>query len=256
MAGLIYYDYSQTEPLRSASYHLGVDEGQIYDCPRFFYPREEGVEEIRRILNALSAAGDEVKVIFFSDSDVLNVSCQNALLKTLEDRDDVVVFFVGTKRLLDTIESRCQIYRAKIPSRDEFYAEVGVKEDAFPWLYCFCKGHPDVAKEVVKDSKLCGVLCKLSTYSGPESMPKSELFALFHMLKEKDPECFFEKYRDFIPNVYGMIATQLFRSVTSSFSKRRYVLENLLGELMAHQRRVRASRSYSKNDFFEMLTMM
>ncbi len=256
MAGTIYYDYSQAEPLRSAASTLGVEVGQVYNCPRFFYPKEEGVEEIRRMLGALSVAEDKTKVLFFADSDVLNVSCQNALLKTLEDRNDVECYFVGNRKLLDTIESRCRIYRARIPNRKEFYAETGVKEDVYPWLYVFTKGHPDVAKEVVKDTKLCGILNQLKDYKGPGTMPKKELFSLFHMLKEKDPECFFEEYREYVPDIYGMIAAQLFKAVAASSSKRRYVLESLLGELIAHQRRVSASRSYSKNDFFEILARM
>lgn len=256
MAGLIFYDFSQSEPLRMAASILNEEVGQIYNCPRFLYPAEEGVEEIRKLLSALSTADDKERVLYFADADVLNVSCQNALLKTLEDRDDVVCIFVGTKKLLDTIESRCQVYRCRIPSREEFYKDVGVEDSAMPWLYAFCKGHTDVAGAVVADGKLCNVLNRLQAYHGPESMDKGELFRLFSMMKEKDPDCFFEKYKEYIPNLYAMISALLFKAEATSSAMRRYKIEDLLGELVSHMRRARASRSYSKNDFFEILARM
>ena len=256
MAGLIYYDYSQREPLSYAAAVLGVEKGQLYSCPRFLYPSEEGVEEIRKIVNALMTVEGEMRVVYFGDADLLNVSCQNALLKTVEDRDDVLVIFVGTKKLLDTIESRCLIYRARIPGREEFYSEIKSSCEQHPWLYAFAKGHADVGAEVVKDARLCGILDKLQNYRGPESMDKADLFTLFNMMKEKDSECFFEKYRSYIPNMYGMIASLIIKAIAAVPTKRRYELEDFLGVVSAHLRRVRASKSYSRNDFFEILARM
>lgn len=256
MAGIIYYDYSQAEPMRMAAQILKEDEGQLYSCPRFFYPSEEGVAEIRNLLSKLDSADEREKVIYFTDADLLNVSCQNALLKTLEDRDDVICIFVASKRLLDTIESRCQIFRCQIPSREVFYKELGGIAAGMPWLYSFSGGHTDVAGAVVKDATLCNIMNRLYLYGGPGTVAKEDIFKLFNMLKEKDTDCFFEKYKEYVPNTYALLTSVLFKAVIGARPKRRWELEKLLDVLTVHQRRVRASKSYSKNDFFDLIARM
>lgn len=72
------------------------------------YIREELIDGIY-----LSPRFEQKKIYIVYDASQMNISAQNALLKTLEELpNDVIIFLVAKniKKLLDTIKSRCLIY--------------------------------------------------------------------------------------------------------------------------------------------------
>lgn len=260
MAGIIYYDYSQKEPMRRASEILGVDEGALYSSPKFYCPTEEGVAGIREIIAALGGSETGERVVYFSHAEILNISCQNALLKTIEERDDVVVIFVSSKRLIETIESRCQIFRFNMPPYSEFergFMLGGGKAADTRLMYLFTRGHLDMADDISSDETLMDILRTLySGYRGPGSMPQKNLFEMFHVLKEKDSECFFDAYKLYLPNLYHMLSTLLFKKAIDCSRCSVYELQDLAELINIHARKAISSRSYSKNDFFNILMAM
>jgi len=75
-----------------------------------------GIDEVRKIIEEVSKKpyeGDR-KVIIIHNGDKLTIQAQNAMLKTIEEPPNGVYIILLTESLellLDTIKSRCQIYK-------------------------------------------------------------------------------------------------------------------------------------------------
>lgn len=76
-------------------------------------PQEISVHEIRALTLWAYTSGSESKVLILEGVDSLNLSCANALLKTLEEPPKALTFILLANRrgaVLPTILSRCRIY--------------------------------------------------------------------------------------------------------------------------------------------------
>ena len=72
------------------------------------YIREEFIDSIY-----LSPRFEQKKIYLVYDASLMNISAQNAVLKTIEELpDDAIVFLVANniKKILETIKSRCIVY--------------------------------------------------------------------------------------------------------------------------------------------------
>lgn len=95
-----------------------------------------GIDDIRELKEAVHTMPyeSERKVYIIDEVHMLTKEAFNALLKTLEEPPAHVVFILATteeEKLLDTITSRCQIFRFRSPSRSVLagtVAEVAKKE--------------------------------------------------------------------------------------------------------------------------------
>ncbi len=88
-----------------------------------------GIDDIRELREAVHTAPYEskYKVYIIDEVHMLTKEAFNALLKTLEEPPAHVIFILATteeEKLLDTILSRCQVFRFRSPSRAVLAATV------------------------------------------------------------------------------------------------------------------------------------
>ncbi|WP_315116798.1 DNA polymerase III subunit delta' [uncultured Clostridium sp.] len=96
----------------------------IIECKISKNKKSIGVEEIRNIIeetNTKPYEGDK-KVIIIYNSELMTIQAQNAFLKTLEEPPRgvfIIMLCEEAENVLDTIKSRCQVYKLNHLSNDE-----------------------------------------------------------------------------------------------------------------------------------------
>lgn len=98
---------------------IGAAEVDIYEIDA---ASNRGIDDIRELREAVHTVPYEspYKVYIIDEVHMLTKEAFNALLKTLEEPPAHVVFVLATteeEKLLDTILSRCQVFRFRSPSR-------------------------------------------------------------------------------------------------------------------------------------------
>ena len=112
---------------------IGVKDVDIYEIDA---ASNRGIDDIRELRDAVHTAPyeSEKKVYIIDEVHMLTKEAFNALLKTLEEPPSHVVFILATteeEKLLDTILSRCQVFKMHSPSRvvlRDMVIEVAKKE--------------------------------------------------------------------------------------------------------------------------------
>lgn len=122
-----------------------------------------GVSEVREIIEEVSKRpyeGDK-KVIVIYDAEKLTVQAKNALLKTIEEPPIGVFIILLTTNLeviLDTIKSRCQIYKLTPLNNEEMLEYIkenhDVGEEEILSILAYSEGIPGRAERFLKDSEL------------------------------------------------------------------------------------------------------
>lgn len=122
-----------------------------------------GVSEVREIIEEVNKRpyeGDK-KVIIIYDSEKLTAQAQNALLKTIEEPPNGVYILLLTTNLeiiLDTIKSRCQIYKLTPLNKEEMVELIKSKhelsEEQLLSLLAYSEGIPGRAERFLKDPEL------------------------------------------------------------------------------------------------------
>lgn len=98
---------------------IGTDAMDLYEIDA---ASNRGIDDIRELKEAVHTLPykSEKKVYIIDEVHMLTKEAFNALLKTLEEPPQHVVFILATteeEKLLDTILSRCQVFRFNSPSR-------------------------------------------------------------------------------------------------------------------------------------------
>lgn len=98
---------------------IGVRDVDLYEIDA---ASNRGIDDIRELREAVYTMPyeSERKVYIIDEVHMLTKEAFNALLKTLEEPPSHVVFILATteeEKLLDTILSRCQVFRMRSPSR-------------------------------------------------------------------------------------------------------------------------------------------
>jgi len=98
---------------------IGVSDVDIYEIDA---ASNRGIDDIRELREAVHTLPyeSERKVYIIDEVHMLTKEAFNALLKTLEEPPEHVVFILATTeadKLLDTILSRCQVFTMREPSR-------------------------------------------------------------------------------------------------------------------------------------------
>lgn len=98
---------------------IGVSDIDLYEIDA---ASNRGIDDVRELREAVYALPYESakKVYIIDEVHMLTKEAFNALLKTLEEPPEHVVFILATteeEKLLDTILSRCQVFRMRAPSR-------------------------------------------------------------------------------------------------------------------------------------------
>lgn len=246
MAGLIFYGPPDTEgALERAAMHLGTTADALGSCVCFLrYTDKPVMDDIRQLLNRINLKSDGYAVMF-DQADLLSANCQNAMLKALEDRDDVLfIFMAGDVRLLGTVESRSVILNSKGLTLAQYAREYRGKPNSF---YYLASGNRELLEEVLSD----GSICELVETAGRDVLSflsdKHRLLCALGQMKEKDASNFFEKHKELVPGLYGMLEHLLLEHI-----EKEGVVE-MLDTLEKHKRLFRKSNSYGKNDFLDCL---
>nr|WP_293094022.1 DNA polymerase III subunit gamma/tau [Okeania sp. SIO2F4] len=107
------YDHPTPSPCGSCDVCIGITKGSTLDVIEIDAASNTGVDNIRELIERSQFAPVQCryKVYVIDEVHMLSVSAFNALLKTLEEPPDRVVFILATtdpQRVLATIISRCQ----------------------------------------------------------------------------------------------------------------------------------------------------
>jgi DNA polymerase-3 subunit delta' len=147
---------------------LGKSEIRQYvDIVKFKVPKGKksiGIEEVKNIIEEINKKPYECdkKVIILYNSDKMTETAQNALLKTVEEPPEgsfMILLCEKLESILDTIKSRCQIYKLNRLSQKDMILFL---ENKFPNLseeearsvLAFSDGIPGRAEEFISDSFL------------------------------------------------------------------------------------------------------
>lgn len=110
----------KTSVARILARELGVSDKDLYEIDA---ASNTGVDNIRELREGVYAApfDSPYKVYIIDEAHMLSKAAWNAFLKTLEEPPAHALFIMATTELHkvpDTIQSRCEIYRFKQPSRE------------------------------------------------------------------------------------------------------------------------------------------
>lgn len=122
-----------------------------------------GVSEVRDIIEEVYKRpyeGDKKAIVIY-DAEKLTVQAQNALLKTIEEPPNGVYILLLTtnlESLLDTIKSRCQIYKLTPLNKEEMIDFINlnyeVNEEQLSSLLAYSEGVPGRVEKFLNDPKL------------------------------------------------------------------------------------------------------
>ena len=109
----------KTTLARIFAHEIGVSDVDLYEIDA---ASNRGIDDIRELREAVHTLPYEStrKVYIIDEVHMLTKEAFNALLKTLEEPPSHVIFILATteeEKLLDTILSRCQVFRMHSPSR-------------------------------------------------------------------------------------------------------------------------------------------
>lgn len=240
----------------------------------FFALREKKgsirVEDVEELLDRsrISAHRGSKKVFCIFGMGSMTKQAQNRLLKLLEDRSEtnVVLMIQGEGMVLDTITSRSVIIRLRPVDKSEmleYLNGLGAGQDAaiYEAILRGCPYRYQAVEEKISVFR--------NLYEEQLGMPdKGSLFYLFHEVKEKDKESFYEKHRSSLSQLLNM-ELSIFEKLllwkqgdTDGLPDKSYQnLDRLyspedafriLEMLLKQKRRLNAGR-YTRNDFVAML---
>lgn len=234
MAGCIFYPLGDWEHYARA--HLGCEMQEGKNL--VVYDGKVGVEDTRELGSLLSLDRGR-QVILFRHAEDMTPNAQNALLKALEDRDDILFIFMSTKLLLPTVESRSTIIRSETKSLREFLQDNPVAYGEV-WYYLAGAVMPD--DDVSKIVRIIGESNILQLISD-----KYLLLTVFGQMKEKGGNNFFEKHRDLVRGVFDVFEHLLMKVIDDDRAVQ------ALAVIEEHKEMERRNSSYGKNDFFDFL---
>lgn len=147
---------------------LGKDkEKQYVDIVEFRMPKDKksiGIDEIKSIIQETTKKpyeGDK-KVIMLYKADSMTEAAQNAFLKTIEEPPKgifIILLCEKLEHILDTIKSRCQVYKLNRLSEEEMLKFLNRKfenlsEDELKAVSAFSDGIPGRAERFLEDKSL------------------------------------------------------------------------------------------------------
>ena len=92
-----------------------------------------GIDDVRNIIEEVSKKPFEgyKKVVIIHEGNKLTIQAQNALLKTIEEPPTgvhIIILCESLELILDTIKSRCEIYKLTPLTKEELYEYIRIKE--------------------------------------------------------------------------------------------------------------------------------
>lgn len=137
---------SEGEPCGTCESCVLVREGRSYDVEELDAASNSGVDAIRSLISTVATASFGTwKIYIIDEVHMLSTAASNALLKTLEEPPEHVVFVLATtlkQKVLQTIVSRTQHFEFKLLGDDDISrlvaevsakAELAIGEDDMAW---------------------------------------------------------------------------------------------------------------------------
>ena len=123
-----------------------------------------GVDDVREIIDEVNKKpfeGDK-KVIIIHQGNKLTIQAQNALLKTIEEPPTevyIIILCESLELILDTIKSRCEIYKLTPLTKDDLYKYIAIKgydysEEEKASAIAFSEGIPGRIDRYFSDTEL------------------------------------------------------------------------------------------------------
>lgn len=123
-----------------------------------------GVDDVRDIIEEVYKKPFEKdkKVIIIHEGNKLTIQAQNALLKTIEEPPKgvyIIILCESLELILDTIKSRCEIYKLKPLTKSKLYEYIKIKkfnydENEIKSAIAFSEGVPGRIDRYFNDDKL------------------------------------------------------------------------------------------------------
>jgi DNA polymerase-3 subunit delta' len=123
-----------------------------------------GVDDVRNIIEEVSKKPfeGEKKVIIIHEGNKLTIQAQNALLKTIEEPPigvHIIILCESLELILDTIKSRCEIYKLTPLTKEELYEYIRIKkfdfnENDIKSAIAFSEGIPGRVDRYFNDNNL------------------------------------------------------------------------------------------------------
>ena len=123
-----------------------------------------GVDDVRDIIEEVYKKPFEKdkKVIIIHEGNKLTIQAQNSLLKTIEEPPKgvyIIILCESLELILDTIKSRCEIYKLKPLTKSELYEYIKIKkfnydENEIKSAIAFSEGVPGRIDRYFNDDKL------------------------------------------------------------------------------------------------------
>lgn len=123
-----------------------------------------GVDDVRNIIEEVSKKPfeGEKKVIIIHEGNKLTIQAQNALLKTIEEPPigvHIIILCESLELILDTIKSRCEIYKLTPLTKEELYEYIRIKkfdfnENDIKSAIAFSEGSPGRVDRYFNDNNL------------------------------------------------------------------------------------------------------
>jgi DNA polymerase-3 subunit gamma/tau len=124
-----------SEPCGQCESCVAIEEGRSFDLHELDAASNNGVEDMRDLLAKVNlGTPGNVKVYILDEVHMLTRGAENALLKTLEEPPDHVIWVLATTephKVVQTIRSRCQVFELGLLGAEEMAAHVRwIIEDA------------------------------------------------------------------------------------------------------------------------------
>lgn len=184
--------YSCTLPLRSHPDLMILDKESYL------------VEDINAVVSYAESAPmiSEKRVVLLKGLSSVTEISQNKLLKELEDNKSFVLIASSDSEknsVLPTIRSRTEGILATPESREEFFQKITVEEDK-ELLYDMTGGYAGLVAEMQGQIEIYKAV-----QSAFCSRDKGKLLEALHLVIDKDPECYFEKYPSYLSQLFDFM---------------------------------------------------
>ena len=176
-----------------------------------------GVDDVREIIDEVNKKpfeGDK-KVIIIHQGNKLTIQAQNALLKTIEEPPTevyIIILCESLELILDTIKSRCEIYKLTPLTKDELYKYIAIKgydysEEEKSSAIAFSEGIPgridryfsDTELQELRD-KIVDLLLQLTNNEIEAILEKEEQLVSYKQNKEEVVNVLSSFIRDILVN--------------------------------------------------------
>ncbi len=170
----------KTTVARIFAHAIGASDVDIYEIDA---ASNRGIDDIRALKESVYTLPYEspYKVYIIDEVHMLTKEAFNALLKTLEEPPEHVVFILATTeqdKLLETITSRCQIFRFNAPTRTEL--QTIILDIAHKEKFKLTEAGADVIALAADGSyrDALGILQKVIMASGDTMLDEDEISAV------------------------------------------------------------------------------